>query len=345
MRALRAGEYKPVYFLHGEEGFFMDSIADYLERHLLKESEKAFNLTVLYGRDLPSAQPLIDAARRYPMMAERQLIILREAQELKDLGSLSKYIEQPMPSTVLVILHKHKRLDMRSSLAKALKKSSQVVLFESKKLYDNQVAGWIEQEVQRRGLLIDPEASQLMAEYLGTDLSRISGELEKLALNLSSPKGGKPKGQSIDTEAVERYVGISREYNPFELQRALARGEREKVWRIVQYFRMNPRSGPMQLVVASLYGFYSKLLKYLAFRQMSERDLLNALGLRSTYFLREYREAAKRYGRPEVERAIALLREYDLKSKGVGFNGSAQGAQGELLRELIWKLLFVRHLG
>ncbi|HHJ51510.1 MAG TPA: DNA polymerase III subunit delta [Phaeodactylibacter sp.] len=337
MDSLKAGEYKPVYFLHGAEAYFMDSIADYIERHLLEESQKAFNQTVLYGRDLPSAQPLIDAARRYPMMAERQLIILREAQELKDLATLSKYVEQPMDSTVLVILHKHKRLDLRSGLAKALKKSPKVVLFESKKLYDNQIAGWIEQEVRRRGLLILPEAAELMAEYLGTDLSRIAGELEKLALNL-------PKGKTIDQAAIERYVGISREYNPFELQKALARGEREKVWRIVEYFRANPRTAPMQLVVASLYGFYSKLLKFLALRQMSERDLLQALGLRSTYFLREYREAARRYGRRDVERAIALLQEYDLKSKGVGFNSSAPGAQGELLRELVWKLLFVRHL-
>ncbi len=332
LQHIQAGEFSPIYFLHGEEDYFMDGIAAALEQRVLTEAEKAFNFTVLYGRDLPSAQPLLDAARRYPMMAQRQLIVLREAQEMKDLKGLQKYVEQPLDTTVLVVLHKHKRLDMRSALAKALKKSPKVVLFESKKLYDNQVPDWIAQEVRHHGLRIAPEAAQLMAEYLGTDLARIAGEIQKLALNL-------PKGKTIDSMAIERYVGISREYNPFELQRALARREQEKVWRIVEYFRANPKSGPMQLVVASLYGFYSKLLKYLALRQMKERELLQALGLRSTYFLGEYRQAAQRYQRRQVEQAIALLHEYDLKSKGVNFNSSNPGAQGELLRELVWKLL------
>ncbi len=332
LKAIRAGEYAPVYFLHGEEDFFMDQLVSDLEKRVLKPEERAFNQTILYGRDLPTAQPLIDVARRYPMMAERQLIVLREAAEMKDLQGLQKYIEQPLDSTVLVVLHKHKRLDLRSGLAKALKKNPKVVLFESKRLYDNQVPDWIISEVKRRGLQIVPEAAELMAEYLGTDLARIAGEIEKLGLNL-------PKGETVDAAAVERYVGISREYNPFELQRALARGDRRKIWRILSYFQANPKSAPMPLVVASLYGFYSKLLKYLALRQMSERELLQAMGLRSTYFLREYREAARRFRRADVERAIALLHEYDLKSKGVGFNSSSPAAQGELLRELIWKLL------
>ncbi len=334
LKAIRSGRYAPVYFLHGEEDYFMDRLAEELEKRVLKPEEKAFNLTVLYGRDLPSAQPLIDAARRYPMMAEHQLILLREAAEMKDLQGLQKYIEQPLRSTILVVLHKHKRLDLRSGLAKALKKNPEVVLLESKRLYDNQIPDWIVSEVKRYGLNILPEAADLMAEYLGTDLARIAGEIEKLALNL-------PKGETVDATAIERYVGISRTYNPFELQRALARGDRPKVWRIVRYFQANPRSAPMPLVLASLYGFYSKLLKYLALRQMSERELLQAMGLRSTYFLREYREAARRFRPSDVERAIELLHEYDLKSKGVGFNSSSPAAQGELLRELIWKLMYL----
>ena len=242
---IQSKRFAPVYFLHGEEPFFMDQIADAVEALALPEAEKGFNQTILYGKDLDHLT-LLDTLRRYPMMAERQVVILREAQEMKGLTELTAYLENPMPSTVFVACHKHKKLDLRTKFGKALQSKS-VVVFESKKLYDNQVADWISGYCKARKMAIEPAAASLLAEYLGTDLARIANELDKLALNL-------PTGATVTAHHVQEYVGISKDYNVFELQKALAIRDLPKIARMQAYFAANIRKNPLIVTISSLYA-------------------------------------------------------------------------------------------
>lgn len=327
-KELKKKDWQPIYFLHGEESFFIDEITDYVEENVLEESEKAFNQTVVYGRDVDYLA-VIDQARRYPMMAQRQLIILKEAQTMKTLDKLKAYVENPTPSTVLLICHKNKRLNMNSSLGRKLKSSA--VVFESKKLYDNQVPDWIRSYLKSKQLTIVDDAAQLVAEYLGTDLSKVTNELDKLALNVA-------EGSNITTKEVEQYIGISKDYNVFELQKAIVSGSQVKANRIINYFLANPKKGPTVVVVASLYNFFSKVYMLHFLKGKDERETLSALGLKSPYFLREYRAATKRYNYPKTVQIIQLLKEYDLKSKGVDFNGVGK-VDGVLLKELVWKIM------
>lgn len=326
--ALKKKEYRPVYFLHGTEGYFIDQVVQYVESKILSESERSFNQTVLYGKDTDH-KTVVDNARRFPMMSRHQVVILKEAQEMKTLKDLIGYVERPLESTILVIAHKHKRFNMNSKLGKALK--SKAVILESKGLYDNQVPGWIQSYLKKQKLTINQEAATLIAEYVGTDLSKVVNELDKLKLNL-------PAGTEITVKEIEANIGISKDYNIFELQRALGQRDLLKANRILNYFAANPKRNPLPVVIGSLYGFFSKLYQFHFVKNATEQEQLKALKLHSAYFLRDYRTAIRNFPFPRTEQAISLLREYDLKSKGVDYNGTGK-PEGELLKELIWRIL------
>lgn len=325
---LKQKKFQPVYFLEGKEPFFIDSISDFIEQNALTESEKAFNQVVLYGRDVDHLA-VIDNARRYPMMAERQVVIVKEAQDMKDLSDLAKYIENPTPTTILVICHKHKTFNKATKFAKLVK--TKALLFESGKLYDNQVPDWIIGQLRSQKLKISPNAAGLMAEYLGTDLSLIGHELEKLALHL-------PAGSEISEKHIEEHIGISREYNIFELQKALAVKDLTKVARIVNNFISNPKKNPFIVITSSLAGFFTKVYQIHFLKNKSDQEVQKVLSLRSSYALREYRAAMRHYPLAKTEEIISDLRTYDLMSKGVQFNTVGK-EDGSLLKELIYKIL------
>jgi DNA polymerase III subunit delta len=328
LKELRAGQYRPVYFLHGEEPYFIDVIADYIDEHALGEAEKAFNQSILYGKEVDHLA-VLDTARRYPMMAPRQVVLIKEAQEMRSLDGLMGYLEKPMPTTVLVICYKHKRLNMSTKFGKALKQHA--LVFESKPLYDNQMPAWIGNYLKSKKLTITPPAAELIAEYLGANLSKVANELDKLALNL-------PPGTQVSEQQVEANIGISKDYNVFELQKALGQKDALKTNRIVNYFADNPKKTPLVVLIGSLYGFFSKLYQFHFVKNLPEPEILSTLQLRSSFFLKDYRAAARNFPPEKAEQALSLLKEYDLKSKGVGYNSTGK-PEGELMRELIWRLL------
>jgi DNA polymerase-3 subunit delta len=329
LRDIKAKRFFPVYFLHGEEPFFIDQVADAVEAHALPEAERGFNQTVLYGKEMDHIT-LLDYLRRYPMMSERQVVILREAQEMKSLTELTAYMENPMPSTVFVVCHKHKKVDSRTKFGKSLQGKS-IVLLESKKLYDNQVADWISSFCKSHHLHIDNAAAALMAEYLGADLSRIANELDKLMLNL-------PAGTTITPAHIQEYVGISKEYNLFELQKALALRDVSKVARMQHYFASNIRKNPLIVTISSLYSYFSKVYMLHSLKGSPDAEILKTLDLRSDWFLKEYRIAANHYQPHQTIAVIALLKEYDLRSKGVNNDNTSTGEE-ELMKELFWRIL------
>nr|WP_256534297.1 DNA polymerase III subunit delta [Lewinella sp. JB7] len=318
--------------LHGEEAYFIDQLEEAIEQHALQEHERAFNQTILYGKDTEYLQ-VIDAARRFPMMAERQLIILREAQDMRDLKELAAYAAKPAPTTVLVISHKHKKLNGNFALTKNIKQTG--IVFESKGLYDNKVPNWITGYLRDRKYRIQPEASNLLAEFLGTSLGKITNELDKLMLNLAP-------GTEITTQIVEEQVGVSKDYNVFELQRAIGHHDTAKSARILHYFRANPKAAPLPMVTGSLYNYFSKvfLLKELHRKRESRSEIMKTLGLRFDFFLDDYETTARNYSEGDLHTLFALLREYDLKSKGVDSNLAGKG-EHELLKEMVWKMMNV----
>ena len=328
LEELKGGKFQPIYFLHGTESYFIDHIADYIELNALEDSEKAFNQTILYGKDIDHLA-VMDTARRYPMMASRQLVIIKEAQEMKSLKELKSYVEQPSETTLLVICHKHKKFNLNTSFGKALKKNA--VVFESKSPYDNEMPGWITQYLKQKKLSIKTEVAALIAEYLGKDLSKVANELDKLSVNL-------PSGSEVTTKEVEENIGISKDYNIFELQKALGMRDVEKVGRIIQYFASNPKRNPMPVVISSLYNYFSKIYMLHFLRNKSDSEMLTALNLRSAYFLKDYKFALKNYSLPSTEATLGYLYEYDLKSKGVDFNNTGK-SDSALLKELTWKIL------
>ena len=328
LKDLKKGQFKPIYFLHGNESYFIDVISDYIEDNILSESEKAFNQTVFYGKDV-NHLAIVDTARRFPMMAPRQVVILKEAQEMKSLKELQTYLEKPAETTILVICHKHKKFNLNSGFGKVVKK--QALVFESKKLYDNQVPDWIQQYLKGKKLNINHEAAVLIGEYLGTDLSKVSNELDKLAINLAA-------GTEITKKHIEEQIGISKDYNIFELQKALGQKDILKANRIVNYFASNPKKNPLPMVTGSLYNYFSKIYMLKALRNAPDQEIMKALNLRSAFFLREYRAAVRHYPLKEVEKVLDLLKEFDLKSKGVGYISTGK-QDGELLKELVWKIL------
>lgn len=333
LKELESRKFHPVYFLHGEESYFIDKLSETLENSVLSEGERAFNQSVFYGKDTDS-QTLLDTARRFPMMAPYQVVFLKEAQDMKSLKELESYVVKPVPTTILVICYKNGKLNMNTTLGKALKQHATV--FESKRLYDNQIPDWIQTYLHERKFKIKPEAASLIAEYLGTELSRVANELDKLAINLSP-------GKEITHKEIEAQIGISKDFNIFELQKAIGQRNLLKVNRIVRYFSANSRRNPDVVTIGSLYNFFSKLYILQFYKNASEKEQAEALDLKSAYFLKDYRAALAYYTKPRTEAAIGLLREYDLKSKGVGYNATGK-ADGTLLQELTWKLVHVDEL-
>ena len=325
---LKQKTFKPVYFLAGSEPFFIDAISGYIEKNALSESEKAFNQVVLYGKDADPVA-IVDHARRYPMMAPRQVVIVKEAQEMKDLKNLGPYIENPSPTTVLVICHKHKAFNKRSKFGQLVK--AKTVFFESAKLYDNQIPDFITAQLKTLRLSTAPPTAALLAEYLGTNLSLIVRELDKLSLHLTP-------GTKVTPQHVEQYIGISREYNIYELQKALAVRDLDKVARIVKNFMANPKRNPFLLVTASLSGFFTKVYQMHFLKNQPDRVVQNALNLRSSYALREYRSAVRHFPLSKTEQIISLLKTYDLMAKGVNHITTGK-EEGGLLKELIYKIL------
>ncbi len=323
---IKNGNFKPIYFLMGEEPYYIDMISDFIEDNILTEDEKGFNQMVLYGRDV-SIDDIVGNAKRYPMMAEKQVVIVKEAQDLsRTIENLISYAENPQTTTILVFNYKYKSLDKRKSLYKSLLKNH--VVFESKKLYENQVSDWIRQVLVTRDYKIVPKASQMLVEFLGTDLSKIDNELKKLQIIL-------PKGTQITPEHIEENIGISKDFNNFELRKAIGAKNVVKAHQIINYFADNPKDNPMVVTVSLLFNFFSQLLHYHGLNDRSPRNVASALKV-NPYFVSEYTLAAKNYPMKKVSAVIAVLREFDVKSKGVGANALPQR---DLLKELLVRIL------
>ena len=323
--SIQKGDIKPIYFLMGEEAYYIDKISDYIENNILDEAEKGFNQMVLYGRDI-SIDDIVSNAKRYPMMAERQVVIVKEAQDLsRTIEKLVDYVNNPQPTTVLVVNYKYKKIDKRKGLFKALQKVNAV--FESKKLYDNQVPDWIRRVLSGQGYQITPKASQMLVEFLGTDLSKIENELNKLKIVL-------PEDSQITPEAIEENIGISKDYNNFELRKAVGERNMTKAFKIVKYFGDNPKDNPMVVTVSLLFNFFSQLMQYHGLNDKSPRSVASALKI-NPYFVNEYSSAARNFPMKNVSKAISLLRDFDVKGKGVGANAISQD---DLLKELLVKI-------
>ena len=326
-RDLKNRNYKPIYYLMGEESYYIDKISEYISQTVLTDEEKEFNLTVMYGADTDIAN-IINAAKRYPMMSEYQVVIVKEAQNVKDMESLVYYVQKPLPSTILVICHKHGTLDKRKKLAATIEKVG--VLFESKKIKDTQLSGFITSFLKRKSVDIDPKAAEMMAEFVGTDLSRMAGELEKLVLTL-------PAGQMrITPEQIERNIGISKDYNNFELKNAIIARDVLKANKIIKYFDENPKTNPIQATLSVLFNFFSNLMLVYYAPDKSEQGIASMLGLKNTWQAKEYLAAARVFSGVKVMQIIGEIRYCDAQSKGVD-NVSLK--DGDLLRELIFKIL------
>jgi DNA polymerase-3 subunit delta len=318
--------FKPVYFLAGEEPYYIDLITEYIQEKVLPEDEKAFNQIILYGDDTNIAS-IIDTARRFPMMASHQVLIIKEAQSLKKLDDLVIYLEKPLLSTILVFSYKYKTIDKRTKLYKTLE--SQGVYFESARIRDYLIPAWIERYLMVKGIKTDPSASAMLTEYLGTDLHKIVNELDKLIITLPA---GKP---IITTALIEKNIGISKDYNNFELQKAIGEKNILKANMIVHYFANNPKDNPITLSIASLFGFFSKLLTFHYLTDKSKNNAAAVLKI-NPYFVKDYENSASKYNVSKTVQIISLLRTYDMKSKGFNDPGTDPG---ELLKELVFRIL------
>ena len=317
-------EFKPVYWLEGDEEYFIDKAINYAEHHILTEGEASFNLSVFYGRDT-SWTDVINACRRYPMFAERQVVLLKEAQQMRDVEKLEGYIENPLGSTVFIVAYKDKKVDGRSKLAKLLKQKA--VLITTKKIYDNQLPEWTQELLRSKQLSISPKGLALLVDHIGNDLTRIENEIEKISINLG-------KRKTITEEDIEEFVGVSKDFNVFELQSALARKDLAKSIRIIQYFESNPKAAPMQLILPSLYGFFSKVFMVFGAGTQDEKAIAMAIGVNS-FFVKDYLQAAKVYDYQGIERILLLLHQYNLKSIGINNAGTEDGS---LLKEMVCKM-------
>lgn len=317
----------PIYFLTGEEPYYIDEISDEIEKGVLADMEKEFNQSVLYGKDI-NPSTIIDYAKRFPMMANHQVIIVKEAQDIDKIDELLPYVENPMGSTILVICYKHKKFDGRTKFAKTLNKSNKAVFFNAKKLYDNKIPEWITNYLRKHNYTISQNACALLADYLGTDLSKISNELGKLIINV-------PPKTEINVDHIERYIGISKDFNVFELQKALGIRNVLKANQIINHFGANLKENPLVKVNIILYQYFSKILIYHGLKDKSQNNAASALSI-SPFFVRDFQTAAGNYSPSRIKMIIGLLREYDMKAKGVD-NVSIN--DGELMKELIFKIL------
>lgn len=333
LKDLKNRKLKPIYLLHGEEPFFIDEISNYIEHDLLSEAERGFNQTVFYGKDTET-MAVLNAAKRYPMMADYQIVLVKEAQDMKwgsdddskkHLNPFLAYLENPLKSTVLVFCFKYGKFDKRKKTYKAIEKNG--LIFESSPLYDNKIPAFVETFVGAKNYKIQPQASALLAEYLGNDLSKIANELEKLMLNVAA-------GQEITTQHIQDNIGISKEYNVFELQTALSRRDVLKANRIINYFEANPKSNPFVVVLGTLNTFFTRVLKYQYVKDKSSSNVAKELGV-SPFFVKDFEQAGKTFNFSKMMQIISYLREYDVKSKGVDNTAT----HGELMKELIYKIL------
>lgn len=323
---IKKGNIKPIYFLMGEEAYYIDRVSDFIEEHVLAEEEKGFNQMVLYGRDV-TIEDVISNAKRYPMMAERQVIIVKEAQDLsKSIDKLVDYATNHQPTTVLVVNYKYKKIDKRKALYKAIKKVG--LVYESNKLYENQVAGWIRRVLSGQNYTISPKAAQMLVEFLGTDLSKIRNELDKLKIVL-------PEGTQISPEHIEENIGISKDYNNFELRKAVGERNVLKAHKIINYFADNPKDNPMVVTVSMLFQYFTQLLHLHGMHDKNPRSVASALKI-NPYFVNEYISASKNYPMKTVSAVISTLHVFDVKSKGVGASALPQG---DLLKELLVRIM------
>jgi len=322
---IKAGNIKPIYFLMGEEPYYIDKLTEYIEENILSEDEKGFNQMVLYGKDV-SIEDVISNAKRYPMMADKQVVIVKEAQELsRTIDKLESYAENPQPTTVLVFAYKYKTLDKRKKVTKVLEKAG--VVFESKKLYENQVADWIKRILAGKKYGIEPKAAAMLVEFLGNDLSKVNNELEKLTIIL-------PAGSTITPKDIEENIGISKDYNVFEFRKVIGERDQLKAYRIADYFAQNPKDNPLVMTTGLVFGFFSQLLQYHGLKDKSQANVGKALRI-NPYFVKDYDIAARNYPMKKVSAIVAALRDVDVKSKGVGANNIPTA---DLLKEMLVKI-------
>lgn len=328
---LKKGTFKPVYFLQGEESFYIDQISDYIEENALEEAQKGFNQVILYGKDV-DVNGVLSNAKRFPMMSERQVVIVKEAQEIRDLGKedsakwLLEYIKAPLTSTVLVFCHKNKALDGRKALGKAMDKNA--VLVTTKKMYDNQIPDWITSHVKDNGYGIHPKAVVLLSESVGANLANLSNEITKVMINV-------PKGTEINEDHITKFVGVSKDYNVFELQKALATKNVLKANQIIAYFAKDPRKNPIIPIIALLFSYFSKILVMHHTKDKSDKNLASILKV-NPYFLKDYKQAAGNYSLVGAIQIIKYIQEADLQSKGVGVGNMDQAT---ILKELVFKIV------
>ena len=318
-------KFKPVYWLEGEEDYFIDLVIHYAEHEILTESEAGFNLMVFYGKDA-SWIDVVNACKRYPMFSERQVVILKEAQQMRDIDKLESYIEHPLSSTIFVVSYKEKKVDGRSKLAKTLKEKGEMLT--TKKMYDNQLPDWTNDLIQSKGRSISQKALMLLVDHIGNDLSRINNEIDKVLVNLG-------ERTSITEDDIEKYVGVSKEYNPFELQSAMAAKDLAKAMKIIQYFEANPKAAPIQLVLPTLYNLFSKTYMIFGQQAKDDRTVATNIGV-NPFFVKDYMATARNYGYAGVESALLLLHQYNLKSVGVNDSGTSDGS---LLKEMVVKMM------
>lgn len=319
---IKAGNIKPIYFFMGEEPYYIDKLTDFIEQNVLQEHERDFNQSILYGRDV-TMEDVIGSAKRFPMMADRQVVVVREAQELsRTIDKLEAYAENPQPTTVLVFAYKYKLLDKRKKITKLLDKVG--VVYESKKLYENQVGDWIKRVLSGQGYSIEPKAAAILVEFLGTDLSKISNELDKLKIIL-------PKEHTFTPKDIEENIGFSKDYNNFELRKAIGEKDQLKAYKIIDYFAQNPKDNPIVVTTGLVFGFFSQLLQYHGLKDKSQFNVAKVLRV-SPYFVKDYEVAFRNYPMKKVSAIVAALRNIDVKSKGVG---ASSMTQHDLLKELL----------
>lgn len=326
VQKIKNGDIKPIYFLMGEEPYYIDKISDFIDENLLTEEEKGFNQMVLYGRDT-SIEDIVSNSRRYPMMAERQVIIVKEAQDLsKSIEKLETYAENPQTTTTLVVCYKYKKIDKRKKLYKAISKTG--VLFEGKRLYENQIGAWIQKTLKSRDYQISPKAAQMLVEFLGTDLGKIDNELQKLQLIT-------PPGSTISPTLIEENIGISKDFNNFELRNAIGERNDLKAHRIINYFAQNQKDHPMVVTISLLYSYFAQILQYHGLTDKSKGNVAKILKV-NPFFVKDFELAAGNYPMKKASVAIQYLRDADVKGKGVGAAGTPPG---DLLKELLVKIM------
>lgn len=322
---LKKRNFKPVYWLEGEEEFFIDEVIKYAEHNLLNDGEAGFNLTVFYGRDC-SWPDLINTCMKYPMFSDLQVVILKEAQGMKDIEKLEAYLEKPLVSTLLFVAYKGKKVDGRTKLAKLLK--DKAVLLTTKKLYDNALPEWTSELIKSKGYTITNKALFLLIDHIGNDLSRLNNEIGKLVLNLHIRN-------NITEDDIETFVGVSKEFNVFELQQAIANKDLYKAIRIIQYFEANPKAAPIQLIFPSLYNYFSKVQMIYSMPARDEKTVASAIGV-NPYFVKDYLQTALKFSNHEVEKVLLLLHQYNLR--GIGIN-DAGNDDAMLLKEMVVKMI------